>query len=296
MNAQFIGRASAWIRTSTALGKLRRVVGPCVARLTHSVQRRFGRVPAPSAVTARAVCAIDLATGAEILAENTWLTTPPASLTKLATSILLARESEGRWHEQVEVRAEDLCSGSTMGLAAGDVITRNDLLYGMLLASGNDAALVAARLVGPRWLDKINALAGELGMARTRFLTADGRDTRWQFSTARDLASLAAGAFRVTPIRLAAGTSRYEVRVGGPNERILTLASTVRMLGEPHVIAGKTGSTPRARGCLALLIEKSGKEAVLVLMGAVVAFDDLGTVIETSDRRYDDARGVIRSL
>lgn len=280
----------------SALGKLRRIGEPCVARLAHSVERRFGRVPAPPAVTARAVCAVDVATGAEILAKNTWLTTPPASLTKLATSILLARASEGRWHEQVEVRAEDLCSGSTMGLAAGDVITRHDLLHGIILSSGNDAALVAARLVGPRWLDEINALAGELGMARTRFLTADGRDTRSQFSTARDLASLTAGAFRVTSIRLAAGTSRYEVRVGGPNERILTLASTVRMLGEPHVVAGKTGSTPWARGCLALLVEKSGKEMVLVVMGAVVAFDDLGKVIETSDRRYDDARGVIRSL
>lgn len=280
----------------SALGKLRRVGEPCVVRLTHSVERRFGRVPAPPVVTARAVCAIDLVTGAEILAKNAWLTTPPASLTKLATSILLARSSEGRWHEQVEVRAEDLCPGSTMGLAAGDVITRHDLLFGMILPSGNDAALVAARLVGPRWLDEINALAGELGMARTRFLTAHGRDTRRQFSTARDLASLAAAAFRVTPIRLAAGTSRYEARVGGPNERILTLASTVRMLGEPHVMAGKTGSTPGARGCLALLVEKSGKEAVLVVMGAVVAFDHLGTVIETSDRRYHDAREVLRSL
>jgi D-alanyl-D-alanine carboxypeptidase len=253
-------------------------------------------VPAPPAVTAKAVCAVELVTGAEILAKNAWLISPPASLTKLATSILLSRSSEGRWHDQVEVRAEDLCSGSTMGLAAGDVITRHDLLHGMILASGNDAAQVAARLVGPCWLDEINSLAAELGMARTRFLTAHGRDTRWQFSTARDLARLAAGAFRVTPIRLAAGTSRYEVRVGGPNERSLTLASTVRMLGEPHVMAGKTGSTPWARGCLALLVEKSGRQAVLVVMGAVVAFDDLNTVIETSDRRYDDARELIRVL
>lgn len=280
----------------SALGKLRRVAEPSAARLTHSLERRFGRVPAPPAVTAKAVCAVDLATGAETLAKNTWLTTSPASLTKLATAMLFARASEGRWHEQVEIKAEDTCTGSTMGLAAGDVITRHDLLYGMILPSGNDAALAAARLIGPRWLDEINALAVELGMARTRFLTADGRDARGQYSTARDLASLAAAAFRVTPIRLAASTRRYEVRLGGPNERILALASTVRMLGEPQVVAGKTGSTPWARGCLALLVEKSSKQTVLVVMGATVAFDNLGTVIEASDRRYDDARGVIRSL
>ncbi|HTJ20637.1 MAG TPA: serine hydrolase [Steroidobacteraceae bacterium] len=280
----------------SALGKFVRVWEPWLLWFAHSIERRFGRVPAPPAVTAKAVCAVDLVTGAQILAKNAWLATPPASLTKLATAIVFARASEGRWHERVEVRAQDLCSGSTMGLAAGDVITRQDVLYGMILPSGNDAAMVAARLVGPHWRKGINALASEFGMVRTRFLTPDGRDARWQFSTARDLASLAAAAFAVPRIRLAAATSHHEVRVGGPNQRTLTLTSTVQMLGEPHVVAGKTGSTPGARGCLALLVEKAGKEAVVVLLGATVAFDALGKVVEVSDRRYDDARGIIRSL
>ena len=280
----------------SVLRKLVRVVEPWLLGFSHGIERRFGRVPAPPAVTAKAVCAVDVATGTQMLAKNAWLTTPPASLTKLATAILFVRASEGRWHEQVEVRAQDLCSGSTMGLAEGDVITRQDVLYGMILASGNDAAMVAARLVGPHWREGINALASEFGMARTRFLTPDGRDARWQFSTARDLASLAAAAFAVPRIRLAAATSHHEVRVGGPNQRTLTLTSTVQMLGEPHVVAGKTGSTPGARGCLALLVEKAGKEAVVVLLGATVAFDALGKVVEVSDRRYDDARGIIRSL
>ena len=280
----------------SALKKLQRVSEPRLLRIAHSLERRLGRVPAPPAVTARAVCAVDLASGAQILSKNAWLPTPPASLTKLATSILLARASEGRWQEQVEVRAEDLCRGSTMGLTAGDVITRQDVLYGMILPSGNDAAMVAARLIGPHWLEDINALASEFGMVRTRFATPDGRDMRSQFSTARDLASLAAAAFAVPQIRLAAATSHYEVRVGGPNQRTLTLTSTVQMLGAPHVVAGKTGSTPWAGGCLALLVEKAGNQAVVVLMGATVAFDALGKVVEVSDRRYDDAREIIRSL
>jgi D-alanyl-D-alanine carboxypeptidase len=183
-----------------------------------------------------------------------------------------------------------------MGLTAGDVITRQDVLYGMMLPSGNDAAMVAARLVGSGWLDAINALAAELGMERTRFLTPHGWDARWQFSTARDLASLAAAAFALPLIRIAASTSRYEVRVGGPNARALTLASTVRMLGEPHVVAGKTGSSPWSRGCLALLVENAGKETVVVLVGSTVTFDARGLVVEASDRRYDDARRVIQSL
>jgi D-alanyl-D-alanine carboxypeptidase (penicillin-binding protein 5/6) len=280
----------------SVLGKFVRVCEPWLLWFAHSIERLFGRLPAPPSVTARAVCAVDLMTGAQILAKNARLATPPASLTKLATAIVFARASEGRWHEQVEVRAQDLCTGSTMGLAAQDVITRLDVLYGMILPSGNDAAMVAARLVGPHWLEGMNALASEFGMARTRFLTPDGRDTRWQFSTARDLASLAAAAFAVPQIRLAAATSHHEVRVGGPNQRTLRLASTVQMLGEPHVVAGKTGSTPSARGCLALLVEKAGKEAVVVLMGATVAFDALGKVVQVSDCRYDDAREIIRSL
>jgi serine-type D-Ala-D-Ala carboxypeptidase (penicillin-binding protein 5/6) len=288
-----VSRADSMLRA--ALRKGRRLGEPHLLRFAHSIERGFGRVPAPPAVTARSVCAVDVTTGATLLAKNAWLSSQPASLTKLATSMLLAEVSQGRWNEPVEVQEEDLFRGSKMGLAAGDVITRLDVLYGMILPSGNDAAMVAARLIGPRWLDGMNSLAARLGMPRTRFLSPHGWDVPGQYSTGRDLARLAAAAFAVPPIRVAAGTSHYEVHVRGSNARILALASTVRMLGEPHIVAGKTGTTRSAQACLALLVEKESTRAVVVIMGATVALGANG-VVEASDRRYDDARAIVAAL
>ena len=253
--------------------------------LQQPVARLTADAPAPPTVTAKSVYAMHSATLHPLFAKNPNVKLPPASLTKLATSILLSRVSRHRWHETIQIEREDVVGGSTMGVAAGELVTRRDLLFGMLGPSGNDASMAAARLIGTRWCDDMNQLAAELGMTRTRFVNPHGRDTRGQYSTARDLARLAAAAFSDPDIGEAAAMRSYSF-----NGR--EIRSTVTMLGESGVSAGKTGSTLQAGGCLALAY----REYIIVILGSAVQFDAAVYPIAATDRRYDDARRIISAI
>nr|WP_294169099.1 serine hydrolase [uncultured Sphingomonas sp.] len=255
-----------------------------ILRARHAVERRVAGTRPPPPITARACHVIDQATRLPIFSKNATVRLAPASLTKLATCILLARASRERWDERVEVQPADLAGGSTMGLIAGESVSRRDILLGMLLPSGNDAAQLAARLVGPDWLEQMNGLCAELGMRRTRFRNPHGQDQRGQKSCARDLSLLAAAAFADPVIAAAAGLRRHLV-----NGR--ELLSTVEMLGEGGVRCGKTGSSLAAGACLAIQYRSS----FICLLGSQVAFDH-GYVVARTDRRYDDARRIMRAL
>lgn len=263
---------------------INRVGWPVLLRAAHRVERLFG-VPPPPRITAKAAFVLDMDSGAPIFAKNARFRVPPASLVKLATSILFSRASHGRWDEEVVIEAGDLTRGSTMGLVAGETVTRRDILFGMLGPSGNDAATVAARVIGPDWREQLDRLAGKLSLSRTRFLTPHGRDTAGQRSTAADLARLGAEAFADPTIALAAGSKRHVV-----NGR--EIVSTVTMLGEQGVVAGKTGTTRSGRGCLVL----AWRRTIIVLLGSELVFDAAGYVRPETDRRYDDARAIIAAL
>lgn len=248
------------------------------------IQRSLGRTDATPPITAKACCVLHRATGELLFAKNALVPMAPASLVKLATALLFARATGDRWDEEVRVEAADLMPGSTMGLREGEVVTRHDVLLGMLLPSGNDAALLAARLTGPDWHAQMERLCGDLGMQRTRFLNPHGSDRAGQTSCARDLALLARAAFSNPVIAQAAGTAEHRV-----NGR--ALVSTVRNLAAPGVTAGKTGSTIAAGACLALAYG----EAIICLLRSKVAFRH-GFVIDSTDRRYEDAERIMRAV
>src|SRR5690606_35714367 len=89
-----------------------------------------------------------------VLAKNSNFRMPPASTVKLATALVLVRATEGELSATVEVQAADCVGGSSMGLMEGDRVTYLDLLHGLLLPSGNDAAQAIARTVGKSLLGK----------------------------------------------------------------------------------------------------------------------------------------------
>ena len=102
---------------------------------------------------------------------------------------------KGDLEKEITVTAELLrVEGSSMGLLAGDKVTLHDLLYGMLLASGNDAANVTAYVLGGTvngFVKMMNDKAAELGLKNTHFDTPSGLDGETHYTTAYDLAMLA---------------------------------------------------------------------------------------------------------
>ena len=267
-----------------ALRRSRKSAYGLLLRARHAVEAHVSRIPPPPPVTAKACYVIHRQSRLPIFAKNAWISWPPASLTKLATSILFANASEGRWSEVVEVLPGDIIRGSTMDLSIGEVVSRQDILLGMLLASGNDAAHVAARLIGSDWLLQLNALCKRLDMRRSRFVNPDGRDQSDQRSCARDLAILAAEAFSNPTIAAAAGLASHVV-----NGR--EIRSTVEILGTEGIHCGKTGSTHAAGACLAL----GYRDFIICILGSDGSFRG-GRVIPETDRRYEDASRIIRAL
>ena len=150
-------------------------------------------VGAISGVSARSAVLINGTTGEVIYGKNQSEQLPMASTTKIMTALLLAEENTPQ--KQVTVTKQMVTvEGSSMGLLPGDTVSYNDLLYGLLLASGNDAANSVAYLLGGSlegFAKIMNLKAKELGLLHTNFVTPSGLDDENHYTTADDLARLA---------------------------------------------------------------------------------------------------------
>ncbi|MCX7623049.1 MAG: serine hydrolase [Thermomicrobium sp.] len=250
--------------------------------------------PAPPALTAQAAIVVDL-TGDRVLMERASETPrPPASTLKLLTALtvrdLLPSE------EIVTVRPEDVVDPaveSSMGLAAGDTVTVHDLLIGLLLPSGNDAARVLARVAGERlaepsgqppqarFLAAMQAKARELGLEQTVVRTPDGDDAPGQVTSAADLVRLARALLEDPELSAIVALRQAAVRVGGPDARVLQLENTNQLLGQLGVVGIKTGTTPEAGQCLiAAWRTRDERLYVAVVLGSQDRYGDTRALIE----------------
>ena len=192
---------------------------------------------------------------------------PIASATKLMTAYIALRELE----PGEEVTAPEYAAGPTeslMGLEAGEVVTVRDLLYGLLLASGNDAATaLAIRVSGSvsDFVNRMNAYARRLGLGETAYTDPIGLDTG-NVSSARDLVALAVRLRRDPLFRRIVDTPR--ATVGAPPERHRLVNRNTLVLEEPFVNGVKTGTTLAAGYVLVASAQRRGVELVSALLGA----------------------------
>ena len=120
-----------------------------------------------------------------------------ASTTKIMTAVVALEACP--LEDVVEVKPTHMAEGSSMYLRSGETLTLETLLYGLMLSSGNDAALAVADHCGPgveAFVGKMNAKAAELGMEHTSFANPNGLDDPNHYSTARDMAILASYAMQ----------------------------------------------------------------------------------------------------
>lgn len=256
-------------------------------------------IPAPE-ITARAALAVDLATGATLLAVNPDMPYPPASTTKMLTAIIVRQHAA--LDEVVTVEAGDLVDVAVyahVGLAAGDRITVRDLLAGLLIPSGGDAARTLARVVGSRldptapdpraaFVAEMNRQARRLGIRQTHFVNADGRDAPGQRSTARDLAILGAALLRDPFLAEVVAQPVTTVSVAGPAAREITLWSTNHLLGELGVHGVKTGTTGDAGENLVAVAWRKDHQVLTVTLGSSEQsrFDDTAALLGALDAHY----------
>ena len=213
-----------------------------------------------------------------------------ASTTKIMTAlVVLERASPG---EEVTVRQEHMTEGSSMYLKPGERVTVEELLYGLLLCSGNDAAAALADHCGgtASFVRRMNGLARELGMEDTSFANPSGLDDDGHYSTARDMARLAVyAAGNHTFARLC---STRSVTVGGR-----TMTNHNRLLRTvPGCIGMKTGYTRAAGRTLVSAAERDGRRLVAVTLQDGNDWADHAALYDYGFRLTAPRRGVQTAL
>ena len=169
--------------------------------------------PAPD-VTAAAAVVIDAETGEILWGKNEHERRSPASTTKIMTAILAVESAPLDQMVVSETDGSSMIGSSVMGLRPGVQISMTDLLFGLMLPSGNDAAIEIARAMDgdvERFAERMNAKAREIGMVDTNFTNPHGLDRREHYSSAYDLAILGAYSMRNEVFRRVVGAKEWHL-------------------------------------------------------------------------------------
>lgn len=229
-------------------------------------------------ITAEGVYIVDFESFTPLLARNEHTRLFPASTTKILTA--LVTEEVFRPDEVIQVR-EVKTEGQTMGLIPNERITVENLLYGILVHSGNDAAYALADAYGyERFVDRMNRKAAELGMANSQFRNPSGLDADGQYSTPYDLALAGRAVLRSKELRKMVSTK--EITISDEDFRVFHRLSNVnQLLGEVQGVGGlKTGYTEAAGQNLVSFYKRGdGKEFIIVVLKSRDRFQDTREII-----------------
>lgn len=238
-------------------------------------------------LTAESVIVIDLNSAKILYQKNAQTQRPIASLTKLMTGLIIAEDETPYTIIQVSDEAAGT-DGSTSFLNAGEEITVKDLTYGMMIASGNDAAMALALYNAgtmENFVRKMNNRAQKLGLENTHFSNPMGFDTETNYSTAQDMALLSMYVLQNEFLTKPANLTRYEFesKSGIFHEFVTTNELLNKELTVPGVtVEGlKTGRTPEAGECLISVgKDKDGNKILTVVLGSSARFQDTQKLIE----------------
>jgi D-alanyl-D-alanine carboxypeptidase (penicillin-binding protein 5/6) len=239
-------------------------------------------------ITAASALVIDLPTGKTLFEKSADEPRPPASTAKLMTALVTIDQAPLGDRVQVTERAA-ATEGSRMGLVAGEQLTILDLLHGLLIPSGNDAAVALADYIAGSeedFVGMMNAKAQELGLEGTRFANSHGLDAAGQVTTARDLAKLAQVALQNPTI--AGIVTKASAQVAGHS-----LQNTNELLGAYAGADGvKTGTTDEAGECLVASVTRDGRRTLLVELGSTDRYSDARKLLDyaASAFAWKDAR------
>ena len=190
-----------------------------------------------------------------------------ASTTKIMTATIIIENCDLNKTVEVSKKAADT-GGSRLGLKTGDKITIIDLLYGLMLCSGNDAAVALAEASAGSIQDfskLMNSKAKELGLNNTHFESPHGLDSDEHYTTAYELAILSDYALKNTTFLNIVGTKNYTVTINGYPK---SLSNTNELLGNLNGVYGiKTGFTNGANRCLVTACKRNDMDIICVVLG-----------------------------
>lgn len=239
-------------------------------------------------IHARAACVIELSSRRILFEKNGEEQLPMASTTKIATALTVLDEltengDESRLDETFSVPAS-CCGveGSSVYLKEGEDTTARELLYGLMLRSGNDcAATLAVRVSGSikKFAEKMNQTAMRAGALHTRFKNPHGLPEKGHYTTARDLSMITALALENKTFAKIVNTRRYEPK---------NWTNKNKMLAEYDGAFGvKTGYTKQAGRCLVSAAERNGMSLICTVLNCSDTYGESKKLLDDAFAAYD---------
>ena len=219
-------------------------------------------------LNSRSCIVLDRTSKQILFGKNEYNKVKMASTTKIMTAIIVIENDDLNKTIEISKKAANT-GGSRLGLKTGDKITIHDLLYGLMLCSGNDAAVALAECTAgsiPNFSELMNKKASELGLQNSHFESPHGLDSDGHYTTAYELAKLADYALNNKTFSQIVGTKTYTAIINGNSKN---LSNTNELLGNLNGVYGiKTGFTNGANRCLVTACKINDMDIICVVLGA----------------------------
>ena len=238
----------------------------------------------PPVIKARSALLLDVDSGKILFQVDPHGRHAPASLTKVVTALVALDHLRLEQTVTVPASINQLPWDSTrMGLRAGERLTVGELLYGLFLNSGNDAAVTLSEAAMPQatFIALMNARAATLGMGDTHFVNPIGLDDPAHYTSAADLARAATELLRRFPevaamadtpsLTLSATATHHAYALYNLNDLVRTYRGATGL---------KTGWTGRAGGCLIATATRDGRHLMVVLLASPRIFAEAATLLD----------------
>lgn len=254
---------------------------PTVATPTATAAALPRPIAPPPAISATAAYLLDPTTGTVYFTRNADLQAPMASTTKIMTALvaIIYGNLDKRFTVGSDLSVLDGTGASVAGLQVGETLTLRELLYALLLPSGDDAALVIADGVAgsqQRFIGLMNLEAQLLGLYHTHYANAHGLDAPNHYTTARDLATLTLAAMRSPTFAQVVSTAEYILPQTSDHQQYDWHNTNLLLskLAYPGANGVKTGFTGNAGGCLVFSASRPNERLIGVVMDEPYGQDD----------------------
>ena len=243
---------------------------------------------------AKAYCLIERTTGRVLFARNENERLPMASTTKVMTALLAV---ENCAMDEIVTAGPNAAGvpGTSIYLSEGESLSMRQMLLGLMLRSGNDAAVAIAEHIdgsAEAFAERMNGRARELG-ADAVFVTPNGLDAPGHGASALAMARIAAAGLEIPEFREIVGTKSAVIPWAG-SEWDRALANKNRLLREyPGATGVKTGYTSKAGRCLVFSAERDGMELVGAVLNCYTWFDSAEKLLDAGCARYSMAGALV---
>lgn len=234
---------------------------------------------APPAIRAAAAVVVDGNTGAVYGDKNGNVKMYPASTTKILTAIIALEEGKAKLDQNLVVTPRAMAQdGTNLGVRPDMPISLRETLYGMMLVSGNDAAVAVAETVGgsyDRFIEMMNEKAAAIGAVHSHFANPNGLTDPNHYITAEDMAKIAAYAMRNPEFRAIVKEQKHNMVYRDGMYRIVENSNELLKSGYLGANGIKTGTTEAAGDCLVASAERNGQLIIVAVYNDKKRFEDV---------------------